>query len=72
MAGDIELEPNEPSPQAPSTDGTSFWERIHQHKVIQWSVGYLGAALALAHGAELVGHAFHWPDIVSSRPDARR
>jgi TolB-like protein/Tfp pilus assembly protein PilF len=31
---------------------------------VQWAIAYLGAALALAHGAELVGHAFHWPDVV--------
>jgi len=32
--------------------------------MMQWAIAYLGAALALAHGAELVGHAFHWPDVV--------
>jgi len=42
-----------------------FWARVHEHKIIQWGVGYLGAALALAHGQELVGHAFHWPDVAT-------
>lgn len=47
------------------TTGTaSFWTRVQEHKIIQWGVGYLGAALALAHGQELVGHAFHWPDLI--------
>src|SRR5688572_28527738 len=32
--------------------------------MMQWAIAYLGAELALAHGAELVGHAFHWPDVV--------
>lgn len=41
-----------------------FWERMWEHKVLQWGVGYLGAALALAHGAELVSHAFHWPEAI--------
>jgi hypothetical protein len=28
--------------------------------VESWKI--LGAALALAHGAELLGHTFHWPE----------
>jgi len=43
---------------------SAFWARVREHKVIQWGVAYLGAALALAHGQELMGHAFHWPDVV--------
>ena len=51
-----------PAPNADAAIG--FWARVQEHKIIQWGVGYLGAALALAHGAELVGHALHWPDAV--------
>ena len=66
MGGDIELDPNEPPPQSPSTDGaTDFWGHVQRHKVIQWSVGYFGAALALAQGADLAGNAFDWPNLVS-------
>ena len=66
MGGDVGLDPIEPSPQAPSSDGTTdFWGHVQRHKVIQWSVAYFGAALALAQGAELVGNAFNWPDAVS-------
>jgi adenylate cyclase len=50
-------------PQALPTKGA--WERIKEHKVLQWSMAYLGAALALAHGQELVAHAFSWPEVVS-------
>src|SRR5262245_30488167 len=42
----------------------SFWTRVNEHKVIQWGVAYLGAALALAHGAEIVSHALHWHEAV--------
>jgi TolB-like protein len=49
----------------PVDAATGFWARVHEHKIIQWGIGYLGAALALAHGEELVGHAFHWPDVVT-------
>jgi TolB-like protein len=65
MGGDIELDTIEPSPRAPSTDGpTGLWAHVQRHKVIQWSIAYLGAALALAQGAELVGNAFDWPESV--------
>ncbi len=40
-----------------------LWRRLHEHKVIQWGLAYLGAALALAHGQELLGHTFHWPEV---------
>jgi len=61
MEGGGELE----SGSAPSGDrSTSFWARVQEHKIIQWGVGYLGAAFALAQGAELVGNAFAWPDVV--------
>ena len=41
-----------------------FWTRIKEHKVLQWGLAYLGAALAIAHGGELLGSTFHWPEIV--------
>src|SRR5262249_21696181 len=50
--------PREPTPPV------TVWGRVLEHKVLQWSVGYLGAALALAHGQELVAHTFHWPEMV--------
>jgi TolB-like protein len=43
----------------------AIWDRIKEHKVLQWSLAYLGAALALAHGQELIGHAFGWPQITN-------
>jgi adenylate cyclase len=44
---------------------TGFWARIKEHKLLQWGLGYCGAALAIAHGQELMAHAFGWPDIVA-------
>jgi adenylate cyclase len=50
---------------APSGDrSTSVWARVQEHKIIQWGIGYLGAAFALAQGADLVGKTFAWPDVV--------
>ncbi len=40
------------------------WQRIKEHKVIQWGLGYFAAALALAHAEELIAHAYEWPGIV--------
>ena len=61
MGGGGELE----SGGAPGGDrSTSFWARVQDHKIIQWGIGYLGAAFALAQGAEVVGNAFDWPDVV--------
>jgi len=48
----------------PAVAHEGLWHRIHEHKILQWGLAYLGAALALAHGAELLGHTFHWPEIV--------
>jgi TolB-like protein len=48
-----------------SSPTAGLWQRIKDHKVLQWSLAYLGAALAIAHGAELVGHAFHWPELAN-------
>lgn len=42
-----------------------LWHRLNEHKVIQWGLAYLGIALALAHGQELLAHAFHWPEVVA-------
>jgi TolB-like protein len=42
----------------------SPWARIKEHKVLQWSLAYLGTALALAHGQELLAHIYHWPEFV--------
>jgi TolB-like protein len=42
---------------------SELWVRIRDHKVLQWGLAYLGAALAIAHGGELLGHTFNWPEL---------
>jgi TolB-like protein/tetratricopeptide (TPR) repeat protein len=61
MSGTVESAPSE-KPSAPPP--SSFWARIKQHKVLQWSLAYLGASLALAHAQELLAHTYHWPEVV--------
>jgi TolB-like protein len=58
-----EGQPSVVTADPPASAATGTWERIKEHKVLQWTLAYLGAALALAHGADLLGHAYHWPEI---------
>jgi hypothetical protein len=48
--------------EASTSKGT--WERIKEHKILQWGLGYLGAAIAIAHGQELMAEAFDWPHLI--------
>lgn len=51
--------------QPPPVDRhATVWERVREHKLIQWGIAYLGVALALAQGQEYVARAFDWPDVV--------
>jgi len=54
-----------PKDPAPAVVAGAIWARVREHKVIQWGVGYLGTALALAHGAVLVGDTLNGPEILS-------
>jgi TolB-like protein len=49
----------------PASASTGTWERIKEHKILQWALGYLGAAIAIAHGQELMADAFDWPHVLS-------
>jgi TolB-like protein len=62
-------EPEAPSPQPARTARDApgfeeFWARLKEHKVLQWTLAYAAAAYTLLHVAEMVGGAFHWPEIV--------
>jgi TolB-like protein len=50
--------------KAASIPPTDLWERIKEHKVLQWSLTYFGASLALAHAQDLLSHTYHWPELV--------
>src|ERR1700722_1294848 len=49
-------------PQVLASTGTC--ERIKEHKILQWGLGYFGAAIAIAHGQELMAEAFEWPHVI--------
>jgi TolB-like protein/Tfp pilus assembly protein PilF len=60
-----EAEEAEPLSEAPaaSVPPADLWERIKEHKVLQWSLTYFGASLALAHAQDLLSHTYHWPEL---------
>jgi TolB-like protein/Flp pilus assembly protein TadD len=65
MAQEVERDPTGPTSEAKKIDAdAAFWTRVQEHKIIQWGIGYVGAALALAQGQELVGREFDWPEAV--------
>jgi TolB-like protein/Tfp pilus assembly protein PilF len=36
------------------------WERVKQHKVVQWTLAYLALAYTLLHSAEMLGGSLGW------------
>jgi adenylate cyclase len=60
-AGDAEPLNKEQAAPAPSEN---LWQRVKEHKVLQWSLTYFGASLALAHAQDLLSHTYHWPEFV--------
>jgi TolB-like protein len=49
-------------------DGTpesaGVWERIRDHKVVQWTLAYAAAAYTVLHAVEMVSGALEWPHVV--------
>lgn len=41
----------------------AIWERIKQHKVVQWALAYAAVGFALLQGLEVVAHALGWPAV---------
>ncbi len=61
MADEPVIEHPAAAPEPASSTGQALWSRIREHKIIQWAVAYLGAALALGQGQQLVAEALDWP-----------
>jgi TolB-like protein/tetratricopeptide (TPR) repeat protein len=58
-------EEHEPAdPGEPPAPKRALWSEIKEHKVIQWSVAYLGGALAVAQAQEIVSDVFGWPNVI--------
>src|SRR5690242_20336512 len=43
---------------------TAIVGRIKEHRVVQWTVGYVAVAYGIQHGVTLTAEAFKWPDAV--------
>ena len=41
----------------------AIWERIKQHKVVQWALAYAAVGFALLQGLEVVAHSLGWPAV---------
>src|ERR1700683_2473191 len=61
-----EPEEGEPPSEAQAAPASSedLWQRVKEHKVLQWSLTYFGASLAIAHAQDLLGPTYHWPEFV--------
>jgi serine/threonine-protein kinase len=55
----------QPDARAASSAGPAgLWSKIKGHKVVEWTLAYVAFGYALLHGAEMVQHAFNWPEAV--------
>jgi TolB-like protein/tetratricopeptide (TPR) repeat protein len=57
-----------PTQSGPASDAApvaqplrGIWERIKQHKVVQWTLAYLALAYTLLHGAGMLRESLGWP-----------
>jgi len=39
--------------------------RLREHKIAQWALAYIGAAITVAHGEDLAAHAFGWNEAIA-------
>src|SRR5688572_14050818 len=49
-----------PPALSPAAPERGLWERIKEHKLLQWAIAYSGAALAIAQAEQIIGDAFDW------------
>ena len=64
MAEHLETSAEKTSAPVATRDPIGFWHRVQDHKILQWGLGYVGAAIAIAHGQELLADAFEWPHLI--------
>ncbi len=49
----------------PPADRISIlWRRVKEHRIAQWTVGYVAVAYGIQHAVTLTSEAFKWPDAV--------
>ena len=48
----------------PADRFTVLWRRLKDHRIAQWTVGYVAVAYGIQHAVTLTSEAFKWPDAV--------
>ncbi len=43
---------------------TSGWRRLKDHRIAQWTIGYVAVAYGIQHAVTLTSEAFKWPNAV--------
>src|SRR5579871_3948169 len=43
---------------------TALWLRMKDHRIAQWTVGYVALAYGIQHAVTLTSEAFQWPDAI--------
>ena len=41
---------------------TALWRRLKDHRIAQWTIGYVAVAYGIQHAVTLTSEAFKWPD----------
>src|ERR1700674_5060818 len=50
-------------PEVASGDRLALlWRRVKEHRIAQWTVGYVAVAYGIQHAVTLTREAFKWPD----------
>jgi TolB-like protein len=58
------IAPAAPAHPPAGIDGVAgLMARLREHKIVQWALAYVGAAITIAHGEELLAHAFAWNEL---------
>src|ERR1700683_3634517 len=58
MSEDAEHAKTDPSSQ---TGVSALWRRLKEHRIAQWSVGYVAVAYGIQHAVTLTIEALEWP-----------
>jgi hypothetical protein len=56
--------PVDASTELAASSLAAVWHRIHDHKVMHWTLAYAAAAYTLLHGMEMVSGALSWPHMI--------
>jgi len=57
-------ESHDSAPPPPAPPPAGVWERLKEHKVMQWTLAYAAAAYTLLHVVEMLSDAQDWPHAI--------